>query len=85
MKFTTLALTAVITLVLAAVASPSQLAAQDQPSYKVLYTFTGGTDGWAPIGLAGDGRGNFYGITNLGGDLTCNPAIGASVAEWCSR
>jgi uncharacterized repeat protein (TIGR03803 family) len=56
----------------------TQLGAQQRPSYKVLYTFSGGTDGGFPTGLAGDGKGNFYGITNLGGNLACplNPGVG---------
>jgi uncharacterized repeat protein (TIGR03803 family) len=34
----------------------------------VLYSFTGGSDGYSPIGeLAHDAAGNLYGITNLGG------------------
>jgi uncharacterized repeat protein (TIGR03803 family) len=42
-------------------------------SYKVLYTFTGGTDGGYPYSdLIEDGQGNLYGTTNLGGDSTCN-------------
>jgi uncharacterized repeat protein (TIGR03803 family) len=73
-KSTTVTFTAAITLLLAATVNPSQLAAQDrtnQPSYRVLYTFPGGTGGSSPIGLAGDGKGNFYGVTNIGGDLSC--------------
>ena len=57
---------------MAAMAGPSRLVAQDQPTYKVLYTFSGGTDGSTPISLAGDGKGNFYGMTESGGDLACS-------------
>ena len=39
----------------------------------ILYSFTGSTDGGIPIGrLIGDGAGNLYGITSLGGDPTCS-------------
>ncbi|MGH9498269.1 MAG: choice-of-anchor tandem repeat GloVer-containing protein [Terriglobales bacterium] len=39
----------------------------------VLYSFTGSTDGGIPIGrLIGDGEGNLYGITSLGGDAACS-------------
>ena len=38
----------------------------------VLYTFTGGADGAAPAaGLILDNKGNLYGTTTEGGDLTC--------------
>jgi uncharacterized repeat protein (TIGR03803 family) len=39
----------------------------------VLYSFTGGTDGEYPnSGLVLDSKGNFYGTTQNGGDLSCN-------------
>jgi uncharacterized repeat protein (TIGR03803 family) len=39
---------------------------------KVLYAFTGGTDGGAPQeGVVHDQEGNFYGTTLMGGDLSC--------------
>jgi hypothetical protein len=66
-------------LLLAAMAGPSRLAAQDQPTFKVLYTFSGGTDGNYPISLAGDGKGNFYGMTQLGGDFSCGFGGGCGV------
>jgi|HubBroStandDraft_4_1064222.scaffolds.fasta_scaffold20643_3 uncharacterized repeat protein (TIGR03803 family) len=37
----------------------------------VLYTFKGGTDGGTPGALIQDAKGNLYGNTNLGGDLSC--------------
>jgi uncharacterized repeat protein (TIGR03803 family) len=47
----------------------------------VLYKFTGGTDGGAPLGgLIQDAEGNFYGSTELGGDLTgANGSLGCGV------
>jgi uncharacterized repeat protein (TIGR03803 family) len=40
--------------------------------HKVLYNFTGGTDGGSPNGaLARDSAGNLYGTTLSGGDLSC--------------
>jgi uncharacterized repeat protein (TIGR03803 family) len=39
-----------------------------QATEKVLYTFTGGNDGGAPeAGLTSDGKGNFFGTTQIGG------------------
>ncbi len=39
---------------------------------KVLYNFTGSTDGASPnAGLVRDKSGNFYGTTSAGGDLSC--------------
>lgn len=45
-----------------------------KPSYSVLYTFTGGADGAAPLGgnLILDPMGNLYGTTGFGGDLSCS-------------
>src|SRR5271155_1634243 len=48
----------------------------------VLYSFTGGTDGNAPYGgLTFDPRGNLYGVTLYGGDLSvkCFGATGCGV------
>jgi len=44
----------------------------------VLYSFTGGTDGAYPPNetLAVDSKGNFYGATSRGGDLSCSPPDG---------
>jgi uncharacterized repeat protein (TIGR03803 family) len=40
---------------------------------QVLYTFQGGTDGEIPVGqLVFDSSGNAYGVTFLGGDLSCD-------------
>jgi uncharacterized repeat protein (TIGR03803 family) len=44
--------------------------------YKVLYNFTGGSDGGAPEGLVEDAAGNLYGTTGLGGDPNCYGAWG---------
>lgn len=48
------------------------------PTYTVLYTFKGGTDGAVPItaGLIRDAAGNLYGTTNSGGNnLDCSSNI----------
>ena len=38
----------------------------------VLYSFKGGSDGWGPGGTpVFDKAGNIYGVTTLGGDLSC--------------
>ncbi len=43
----------------------------------VLYSFAGGADGWSPsANVALDARGNLYGTTSLGGDLTCDSGSG---------
>ncbi len=50
-------------------------AASAQSQYKILYTFTGGTDGFAPYGgLVFDAAGNLYGTTELGGQSNCYAA-----------
>lgn len=42
---------------------------------KVLYSFTGGTDGGMPFtGLVADKKGNRFGTTTFGGDLNCGVA-----------
>lgn len=46
------------------------------PRFKVLYNFTGGADGGAPLGLVQDAAGNLYGTTGLGGDPNCYGAWG---------
>jgi len=38
----------------------------------VVYSFSGGADGWAPeAGLTMDDKGNLYGTAEIGGDLNC--------------
>jgi uncharacterized repeat protein (TIGR03803 family) len=44
---------------------------------KILYRFTGGTDGSFPLaGLVWDSAGNLYGTTQNGGDLSCDNGFG---------
>ena len=45
----------------------------------VLYTFTDGTDGAAPVAGLADHAGNLYGTAAGGGDLGCNPPDGCGV------
>jgi uncharacterized repeat protein (TIGR03803 family) len=45
-------------------------------THTVLYGFTGGTDGGLPISVIRDSSGNFYGMTLVGGDLSCQPNTG---------
>jgi uncharacterized repeat protein (TIGR03803 family) len=40
--------------------------------FTVLYSFTGGLDGSAPLGLIQDAKGNLYGIASYGGGTTCD-------------
>jgi uncharacterized repeat protein (TIGR03803 family) len=48
--------------------------------YKILYNFSGGEDGSEAGGtLVLDSEGNLYGMTGLGGVLTCNPPYGCGV------
>lgn len=42
----------------------------------VLHTFSGQSDGSAPLGLIRDPGGNLYGIAQYGGDLTCYAPAG---------
>lgn len=46
------------------------------PQYKVLYNFTGSSDGGQPEGLVEDASGNLYGTTGLGGDPNCYGGFG---------
>jgi uncharacterized repeat protein (TIGR03803 family) len=39
-------------------------------TYRILYSFTGGSDGGWPVGLTGT-NGTLYGTTRIGGDSTC--------------
>lgn len=46
----------------------------------VLYSFTGGLDGWAPeAGLTMDAEGNLYGTAPMGGDFSCGVGYGCGV------
>jgi uncharacterized repeat protein (TIGR03803 family) len=47
----------------------------------VLYSFTGGADGWEPFfgNLLRDATGNLYGMTNMGGDPSCGGGYGCGV------
>ncbi len=44
----------------------------------VLYSFTGGADGYSPYGLTRDAQGNLYGYSG-GGDLACNSPNGCGM------
>jgi uncharacterized repeat protein (TIGR03803 family) len=41
----------------------------------VLYSFSGGADGGMPGSVAMDRKGNFYGITSYGGNMSCSVAF----------
>jgi uncharacterized repeat protein (TIGR03803 family) len=44
---------------------------------KVLYSFTGGSDGYDPqAALIADSKGNLYGVAELGGSSTCTYSLG---------
>jgi uncharacterized repeat protein (TIGR03803 family) len=46
---------------------------------KVIYSFTGGADGYQPSsGLIRDSKGNFYGTTFFGGDANCPDNFGTA-------
>jgi uncharacterized repeat protein (TIGR03803 family) len=83
MKSRTLSLMAAIAVVvLAMLAVPAQLSAQQPRTYTVLYAFTGGSDGAIPNGLIRDKKSNLYGTTASGGDPSCSafpPAPGCGV------
>jgi uncharacterized repeat protein (TIGR03803 family) len=49
--------------------------------HTVLYSFTGGTDGGTPISVIRDNAGNLYGMTLVGGDLSCQ--AGAANGSGC--
>jgi len=53
----------------------------------VLYSFTGAADGAYPAfgSLAVDAKGNLYGTTEQGGDLTCNPPNGCGTVYRVSK
>ena len=44
--------------------------------YKVLYEFTGQSDGSYPGCVIDDGNGDLVGVTGAGGDLSCDPPFG---------
>jgi uncharacterized repeat protein (TIGR03803 family) len=49
-------------------------------NFSVLYTFTGGADGWSPAaGLVMDASGDLYGTASGGGDLSCYAPYGCGV------
>jgi uncharacterized repeat protein (TIGR03803 family) len=53
---------------------------------KVLYRFTGDTDGSQPMaGVAIDQLGNLYGTTTMGGDLTCSGGRGCGTVFQLMR
>src|SRR5579863_1626936 len=57
--------------------STAASAARAHAIEKVLYSFTGGTDGGAPNGsLVFDGAGNVYGTTHFGGINMCGGQVG---------
>jgi uncharacterized repeat protein (TIGR03803 family) len=55
---------------------PGLLSAQ-APTFTVLYAFTGNADGANPSAatMVQDGRGNLYGTTMLGADVSCNQSL----------
>jgi uncharacterized repeat protein (TIGR03803 family) len=68
-------------LVTAVVTMPAQAVTD-----KVLYEFTGMADGGSPrASVITDASGNFYGTTQLGGDLTCNPPNGCGTVYKLSK
>jgi len=71
-----LAFRVMLVIVLAAAAVQRARAQADASGYRVLYSFTGGTDGAVPAGLLRDAAGNLYGVTEFGGDLNCLPPYG---------
>jgi uncharacterized repeat protein (TIGR03803 family) len=50
-------------------------------THTVLYSFTGETDGGTPISVMRDKSGNLYGMTLVGGDLSCQ--AGAANGSGC--
>lgn len=57
-------------------------------SIRVLYDFSGGTDGGGPAGgLIADGNGNYYGTTNIGGAFNsfCNAYDGCGTVYELAR
>jgi uncharacterized repeat protein (TIGR03803 family) len=57
--------------------SPSVRSARSSSVEKVLYSFTGGTDGGGPVGsITFDAAGNAYGATHFGGIDSCGGRVG---------
>jgi uncharacterized repeat protein (TIGR03803 family) len=64
------ALKAFLSLIVFALVSVPSLSAQTE---KILYSFTGGTDGGSPqAGLVSDSKGNLYGTASNGGSSNCS-------------
>ncbi|HEV2382919.1 MAG TPA: choice-of-anchor tandem repeat GloVer-containing protein [Terriglobia bacterium] len=65
-------MTALMGLLLVAASVPAQA-----QTYRVLHSFTGGTDGSGPVGdLIRDTAGNLYGTTESGGNANCRSGCG---------
>jgi uncharacterized repeat protein (TIGR03803 family) len=76
-----IALLLVVAFVTVLVTTPAQAITD-----KVLYTFTGMADGGTPrASVITDTKGNIYGTTQLGGDLTCNPPNGCGTVYKLSK
>jgi uncharacterized repeat protein (TIGR03803 family) len=82
-QYLTMALAAVLSLcMLLAIAAPAASA----QTLKVLYSFTGGSDGAQPYSkLVVDPAGNGYGTTAIGGDITQCGGIGCGVVFKLTR
>src|SRR6202790_2181761 len=70
------ALALVLTACLALPLCQAPLLAQ-APNFTLLYSFTGGRDGANPstATMVRDARGNLYGTTQFGADVTCNVSL----------
>jgi uncharacterized repeat protein (TIGR03803 family) len=76
--------TALLLAQLAALVFATILPAQAQSTFKLLYSFTGGTDGNIPVGsLFRDSAGNLYGMTAAGGMLTSCLRDGFHFTDGC--
>jgi len=73
LRLRSLALATLLTLVTVVISTTCSFAVTE----KVIYNFTGGSDGERPIGnLVFDSSGNAYGTTTYGGDTECNSNVG---------